>query len=136
MPDPLRRNIEKIPLFGRLWAGRKGHSIWPVLLPGKCGYSRGKSENAFYLAGFFGCIEFAGDGRGNDLSGQGNDVDERVQEITRQWHSIEEAATEFNIDLSQYERLFDDGSSDYRKSGGQFRMVFARAAKEDERIPV
>ena len=43
---------------------------------------------------------------GTIYPGRGNDVDERVQEITRQWHSIEEAATEFNIDLSQYEKAF------------------------------
>ena len=43
---------------------------------------------------------------GTIYPGRGNDVDERVQEITRQWRSIEEAATEFHIDLSQYEKAF------------------------------
>ena len=74
---------------------------------------------------------------GTIYPGRGNDVDERVQEITRQWRSIEEAATEFNIDLSQYEKAFSMmDPAIIENQADNLGWSLQEQLKKDERIPV
>ena len=67
----LRRNIEKIPHFLAVYGqGEKDIQSGLFCCQANADIPEG-NRKMHLLAGFFGCIEFAGDGRGNDLSGQG-----------------------------------------------------------------